>query len=330
MGKTGMLRHVEYIMGMEEKSAAVIYIDLMPTMNGNEMLNTLSSSLLRLKNEEKNFFEKVLGILSSLRPKLSYDTLTGQPSIELKVETSADIQLGLDHLLHFISEIKQNLVIIFDEFQQICNYPEKNIEQLLRTIIQSYPGIPFIFSGSSKHMLEPMFMAANRPFYQSSELMYLDKINEHDYRSFINELFRSGSRIVEDNALSDIFNWTRLHTFYVQYVCNLLYETGQKAIDKKLISTIFHQILSSSEPLFTNYRNLLPDHQYRLLQAIAVQGGIVQPTSAKFIKDHNLTTASSVAASLKALSEKEMIIHDGNQWLVYDVFFSRWLEYHYG
>ncbi len=329
IGKTGLLKHVGSLLGKQKNPIAAIYIDLMPTMNGNEMLNVLSSALIRHKKDEKNFFEKILAILADLRPKISYDTLTGQPSVELKIETSSDIQFGFDHLLHFISEIKQDIVIMLDEFQQICNYPEKNTEQILRAVIQSYPAVPFIFSGSSKHMLEPMFMAANRPFYQSSELMYLDKIDEHDYRNFIKELFRSGSIRIDDDIISDIFNWTRLHTFYVQYVCNLLFETGQKIINKELTNKIFHQILTSSEPLFANYRNLLPAHQYKLLQAIAVEGGIIQPTSAKFIKDHDLTTASSVTTSLKALKEKEMIIHDGKQWLVYDVFFSRWLEYHY-
>jgi hypothetical protein len=36
-----------------------------------------------------------------------------------------------------------------------------------------------------------------------------------------------------------------------------------------------------------------------------------------------------VSTSLKALAEKEMIVYDLNRWNVYDVFFSRWLEYHY-
>jgi hypothetical protein len=67
-----------------------------------------------------------------------------------------------------------------------------------------------------------------------------------------------------------------------------------------------------------------------VLQAIAVADGIAQPTSGAFIKDHMLTSASSVAASLKSLSEKEMIVQSDNKWVVYDVFFSRWLEYQYG
>jgi uncharacterized protein len=337
MGKTGLLKHVKHLLEIKpggvksnKSTPAVIYVDLMPTMNGGEMLNTLSSALLRLKQNEKNFFEKVLSTLATLRPRIAYDGLTGQPTMELKVESPADIQFGFDHLMRFISEIKQDLVFMFDEFQQISQYPEKNMEQMLRTVIQSYPTIPFIFSGSSKHMLEPMFSSASRPFYQSAELMYLDKISVTDYSKFIIGKFEEGDIKTDDETILRILNWTRLHTFYVQHVCNLLFESGQKEIDNELTSKVFHDILTSQEPLFSNYRNLLPAQQYKLLQAISIEDGISQPTSGSFIKNHKLTSASSVATSLKALSEKEMIVQTGNKWVVYDVFFSRWLEYQYG
>lgn len=336
MGKTGLLKHVKYHLappkpsGTKLKPVAVIYVDLMPTMNGNDIINTVSSALLRLKQNEKSFPAKMLAGLARLRPKISFDSLTGQPAVELKVESSSDIQFGFDHLLHFISEINQDMVFMFDEFQQISRYPEKNMESLLRTIIQSYPHIPFIFSGSSKHMLEPMFSAAGRPFYQSAEIMYLDKIPADEYKKFIVEKFVSAGIRIEDEAILRVFAWTRLHTFYVQYVCNLLFETGCKVIDQDLTNHVFHRILTSHEPLFASYRNLIPGHQYRLLQAIAMEDGIAQPTAGAFIKDHLLTTPSSVATSLKALSEKEMIVESENKWIVYDVFFSRWLEYQYG
>lgn len=337
MGKTGLLKHVKHLLehkpngfGRKKTPVVVIYADLMPTMNGNDMLNTISSALLRLKQDEKNFFEKILAILAALRPKITYDNLTGQPVLELKVESPADVQSGFEHLLSFISEIKQDLVFMFDEFQQISRYPEKNMEHLLRAIIQAYPTIPFIFSGSSKHMLEPMFSSAGRPFYQSADLLYLDKIPESGYRDFIVEKFASGGIKTDDEAISRIFIWTRLHTFYVQHVCNLLFEYGRKVVDQDLISQVLHRILISHEPLFASYRNLIPGHQFRLLQAIAVEDGIAQPTSGDFIRDHKLTSASSVATSLKALSQKEMIVQSGSQWVVYDVFFSRWLQYQYG
>ena len=218
---------------------------------------------------------------------------------------------------------------MFDEFQQIGNYPEKNMEAMLRSVIQEYPVIPYIFSGSSKHMLENMFMSAGRPFYQSSELMYLDRINENDYNLFIRENFNRGGRSIDETSVKKVFEWTRLHTYYVQYVCNLLYEKGGKITGEIEVNHVFHQIITDFEPQYINYRNLLSAHQFRLLKAIATEDGVTQPTSGSFITKNDLTSPSSVSTSLKALAGKEMIVFDLSKWNVYDVFFSRWLEYHY-
>jgi AAA+ ATPase superfamily predicted ATPase len=329
MGKTGLLRHVKYQLERTKKAFTVIYVDLLPTMNVNEMLNTVSSALYRVRKNEKNFLERMMNYMSSLRPRLTMDPLTGEPSIELKLESPSDISSGLEQILKLISEIKQNIVFMFDEFQQIARYPEKNIEALLRSVIQTYPAVPFIFSGSSKHMLENMFMSPEKPFYQSSELIYLDRIRENDYRNFILENFNQGRRSIDERSITKVFAWTRLHTYYVQYVCNLLYEKGGKKIKDIEVNDIFHQIITDFEPQFINYRNLLPAHQFRLLKAIAVEDGVTQPTSGNFINRNDLTSASSVSTSLKALADKEMIVYDQAKWEVYDVFLSRWLEYRY-
>ena len=329
MGKTGLLKHVKYRIEHSRKPFTVIYADLLPTMNGNEMLNSISSALYRVRKSEKNFLEKMLSLMVTLRPKLTMDPLTGEPSIELKVESSSEIRSGLEQIIKLISEIRQDIVFMFDEFQQIGNYPEKNIESMLRSVIQTYPAVPFIFSGSSKHMLENMFMSPGRPFYQSSELMYLGRIGDDYYRDFIVEKFKEGNMKIDDQALGKIFNWTRLHTYYVQYVCNHLYGIGESTIGEQVVNRIFHQIITDFEPQYINYRNLLPAHQFRLLKAIAKENGIAQPTSGNFIAKNDLTSPSSVSTSLKALAEKEMIVYDLNKWHVYDVFFSRWLEYNY-
>jgi len=215
---------------------------------------------------------------------------------------------------------------MFDEFQQISQYPEKNMEHILRSIIQSYPAIPFVFSGSSKHMLEPMFSAANRPFYQSAELMYLDEIPEIEYQYFILQKFEAGHKKISAESLTKILEWTRLHTFYVQHVCNLIFESDSRIIDDELIKQVFFNILTSFEPLYSGYRKLIPPQQYKLLLALASENGTRQPTAGDFIKKYDLVSASSVTTSLKALSDKEMIIQNRGCWVVYDVFFSRWLE----
>lgn len=329
IGKTGLLKHVMHQLESRNKSWSVIYADLLPTMNANELLNTMTNSLIRAAKSEKNFLEKMLAALSLLRPSLTIDPLTGQPSLELKTDTPAMIQSGLDKILDLIKGINRNLVFIFDEFQQISHYPEKNIEHVLRTIIQSYPDVHFIFSGSSRHMLENMFMSAGKPFYRSTELMYLEKIDPEAYRKFIIEKFVDAGLVINDEAIGIVFEWTRLHTWYVQYVCNKLFDSGEKNIDSQAVNRIFLQVLNESEPEYINYRNLLTASQFKLLIALASENGVKMPTSGKFISNYDLTSPSSVKASLKSLSEKEMVINENGMWLVYDVFFARWLKYQY-
>ena len=48
---------------------------------------------------------------------------------------------------------------------------------MLRSYVQQNPNIHFIFSGSNKHLLLSMFSNYGRPFYQSGEIMYLNRLN---------------------------------------------------------------------------------------------------------------------------------------------------------
>jgi AAA+ ATPase superfamily predicted ATPase len=51
MGKTGLLKHVKFQLEHSKKPFAVIYADLLPTMNSNEMLNSISSALYRVRKK---------------------------------------------------------------------------------------------------------------------------------------------------------------------------------------------------------------------------------------------------------------------------------------
>lgn len=71
-----------------------------------------------------------------------------------------------------------------------------------------------------------MFGDATRPFYQSTEMMYLGEIPADIYTFFIIKLFTKNSRQVEANIIAELLRWCRGHTWYVQYVGNKLFETG--------------------------------------------------------------------------------------------------------
>ena len=55
-------------------------------------------------------------------------------------------------------------------------------------------------------------------------------------------------------------------------------------------------------------------------------GIVAQPTAGKFIKDHNLSGASSVKAALKVLEDKELVYRKPEGYVVYDRFMDLWLK----
>jgi RIO-like serine/threonine protein kinase len=73
----------------------------------------------------------------------------------------------------------------------------------------------------------------------------------------------------------------------------------------------------------------LPPKQKIVLQAIAKEGIAHNITSAKFIKKHNLNSASSVQAAVKLLLRNDLITQTDGAYRVYDHFFSEWLSTYY-
>ena len=233
MGKTGLLKHVGFLLNNLRKNKALVYIDLMPTQSASDLLSTLGTALINARHKEKNIIEKIVAVLSSLRPGFTYDNLTGQPSLVFNIATENDFSMGFRQLLALFDSIKKELTIVLDEFQQILEYPENRIENLLRTIIQENPQINFIFSGSDKHMMEAMFSNPTRPFFQSVELMYLGPIATENYRKFIKNHFNAANFDISETAINRLLEWCRYHTYYVQHFCNRLFAKAMLKINEE-------------------------------------------------------------------------------------------------
>ena len=73
----------------------------------------------------------------------------------------------------------------------------------------------------------------------------------------------------------------------------------------------------------------LSKNQFKLLTAIAKEGTVTGVSSAEFLNRYNLAQSTAQQA-FKVLLEKELLYEEhsseGSRVMVYDPFFSRWLE----
>lgn len=322
-GKSGLLKHLQHHFKQEKKD--FVYIDVYGTSNLQEFTQQFGGVVLNeLETSSAKALKKITQALASLRPVISFDEFTGAPQVQIDANPKA-LDENLQLIFNYLDSKGREIVIAIDEFQEVANYPEKKTVALLRTLVQHSKNLRFVFSGSSKHMLIDMFSNIKQPFYQSTQLLELGKIEQKHYQAFITHHLANGNRKMSDEAMALVFHYTRLHTFYVQFLCNRLYQSGKRAIDDKHVRTIMNTILQEQEPIYVNYRNLLPKNQFNLLRAIASEGGVEKLTSAKFLKNHRLPAASSVQAAYKGLVTKEMLLEEEGKHYLQDVFFSLWL-----
>ena len=174
--------------------------------------------------------------------------------------------------------------------------------------------------------MQNIFFDAKRPFYQSSELMSLDKIDRNIYISFIKEKFKSREMTIDDESVNFIMDWTRGHTYYVQFFCYRLFSLDLRKISLEHTKNLSGNIIEENESLYLGYKNILSEIQWNLLNAIAKEGKVNEPTAASFLQKYALGNASSVNFTIKKLLNMEMVYEESGNFYVYDVFFSRWLE----
>ena len=324
MGKTGLIKHV-FDQISTDSSKVPIYFDIMGTTGFDEFVKVFCNAVLQAMSKTEHAWKGFLKKLAALRPSLAFDSLTGEPRISLDIRNEQEIELTLDLVFKLMAQKKKNFVVAIDEFQQIASYPEKNVEAILRAHVQKLSNISFIFSGSKKHMLSEMFSQPSRPFFNSTQMMFLEVIGQEAYFDFIRYHFTKRGKSIEDDAMECIADYTGLHTFYVQFLCNRLFSAFKKVGDREVKDTI-RTILRENEPIYANYLNLLTISQYKTLRAIAMDGIVENPTSGKFLASHQLGAASSVSQAVSSLTGKEFIHNDGGSLSVQDKFFAQWIR----
>ncbi len=329
MGKTGLILHTfNYI--NEQHVTPCLYVDLFSTQDLQAFINQFAGTLLATFPEKNSIGKKIAQWIKSMRPVITYDSLTGLPEVSIDFSTHRQAESSLTNIFSFLEQLEQPIVVAFDEFQQIRQYPEKNMEALLRTHIQHLKNVRFIFSGSNKHIMNDMYNDSQHPFFASTTPIILSEISNEVYSAFIDEKFGNHNRTITTDAVQFILEWTRTHTYYTQAVCNHVYATEKRKITKPIVQQCCHDILMVHEPIFYQYRQMLTHIQWALLKAIAIEGEVSQPHAKEFLKKHPVGTSANVQRALEALLKNEMIYCDelekGVRYRVYNVFLSRWLE----
>lgn len=325
-GKSALIKHVFFL---KKTDYNCIFVDLFSTKNIKDFADLLANSIYQSYQKKKKG-QLFLNKIKLLRPIIAMNELTGGLEITLDITRNVSIERTIPQLLTYLDEQGLKFVIAFDEFQQILKYPEKNIEEILRTSIQSLNNCQFIFCGSHVHLMNELFNNAKRPFYASCSNLTLSKINSKKYVQFCQHHFQKKKAVISSEAVLYVLKNTNSHIYFVQKIMHELYAAKYKNIGIEEVHKIIRQILIENEVVYFQYRNLLTPSQWELLSAIAKEDKLFQPYASEFIRKYGFT-ASNVKRTLSALTDKEMVFYHANvdapYYEVQDKLLKLWFQY---
>ena len=327
LGKSGLIQHFFAQNDIKEKYH-VFFVDIYATTSLAEFVYTLGKEIYeQLKPQSTIWKEKFFQIITSFRVGFKLDAMSGAPSFDLGLGDIQIPQTTLDEIFAYIDESDKPCIIAIDEFQQIGEYPEKNVEALLRTKIQKCRRAQFIFSGSKRHVMSNMFNSPSKPFYQSAISMGLEPLPIDIYADFANRLFDERGKHIKREAIEQVWRLYDGYTWFVQMIMNELFALTN--VDETCLADRIDEarwnVIMAQEQSYKDLLSKLSPRQKMVLQAIAKEGVAQNITSGKFIKKYNLNSASSVQSAVKLLLKSDLLTQTERGYRVYDFFLSEWL-----
>lgn len=305
------------------------YIDIYHTTSLREFTYTFGRQVFNeLKSKSRKMALWFVQALKSLSADFGFDPSTGMPTFSLSLGDIRNPEFTLEEIFKALEQADKPCIVCFDEFQQIANYPEKNIEALLRGHIQHLGNANFIFSGSSRHLLTQMFHSYAHPFYNSTSTLVLGPIDLDAYTEFATHWFNRYDKHIDAAIIHQVYQLMESNTYYIQKVLHELFEntaSGETCAFEQLPEIIDNMIEEQSAS-YKQLLSMLPDRQKEVLFAIANENKAEKITGAQFIRRYSLPSSSMVQSSVKKLLESDFVTYFDGVYSVPDVLFRMYLK----
>lgn len=328
LGKTGLIYHCFDKPEVQEQ-VTTLFIDILHTTSLQEFTYLMGRAVFKtLGSRSQQMMKNIIDTLRSLRGSFGYDPIQGTPTFDIKLGEITNPSYTLEEIFACLEKAEQRCIVAIDEFQQIVNYPDKNVEALLRTHIQQSANANYIFAGSERHIMGEMFLDHARPFYQSASIMSLSPISFDIYSEFIQHHFKVNHLTVIPEAINKVYQQFQGNTYYIQKTFREAFsssvETG-KTCDIAMVDNIIDDMMRESGRKYSETLSRLTLPQKELLYAIADEGHAQRITSGQFIKRHYLQSASSVQAAIRKLMEYGLVTSSDGSYYIEDQLFNYWI-----
>lgn len=329
-GKTSLIKKV---LGVLKRAKLItVYVDLYKATSQTKFVDIYARAVAE---QVTGNLGKVMALVKNFLPKLLPKVVIraeGAPEIEFDYNHQRPITPLLDDLLESVAKIARqrgrNAVVVFDEFQEITDYGDDEIERAMRTRFQAHNNVAYVFMGSKQHLMKKLFLSKNRPFYHSGKHFQLMKIPAEKFADFIAGNFRKGGFKIPTQVVADILNKTECHPYYTQLLGSALWdyaqERGRSDLTARDVDQALNLVLDRESHAYVEIWDSLKGYGRILVEALA-KCDQAKIFSSEFAVANNLAAPASIQRPAYSLEERGIIERRNGHYALADVFFKMWV-----
>lgn len=328
MGKTSLVDFVFEKPSIKDEYIT-IFIDILQTTTFREFIFTLGTAVFdTVATRSEKWRKQFVTFMKSLSGSFGYDPIQNTPTFDIRLGDIQQPEYTLREIFQYLESVDKRCLVVIDEFQQITRYPEKNVEEILRTHIQKLSNANFVFSGSRRRLMEEMFFSAKRPFYQSAKPLRLEAIDREVYFDFALSHFQKAGKTISKEAFNHVYDTFWGVTLYVQRLMKDAYieTSSDMTCDVDMVKRLIENYIKENDSHLREQLSFITEAQKELLYAIHAEGQVQSITSSAFNKKHRLRSPSSTQSAALKLLEYDLITRKEKTYSLSDSLLSLWLD----
>ena len=308
------------------KGKWIVYVDLLEVKTVEDIYKRMLNGIAKAKTGS-NLIQNLLKKAAMLRPSMTFDPMTGLPSIS--IDTSVELQPeSLEGLLDLFGEKDfRNAVIVIDEFQDIRNL--KDAQQalaIMRSKIQFLQVTPFVFCGSIQNEMHLIFNDPHSPFFKSALPLAVGPIDRFTFLDFIKEKFNRVKIRISPDVIDKILQLSNNNPGDTQQLCSAVFDVtdSDEVIDENTIIRALIYIFGEERKGYESILARITSIQLKCLTAVAQRGG-KNITSSEFITRSGVTHPATIKKAMSRLEDLKIVFRINGEYRFVNPFFAQWL-----
>jgi len=326
-GKSSLVTKAIKNIKAERKDILFVRINIFKCETEQEFYSTFAKKIMEeISTSAESLLSNAKNFISRLLPKLSISDPLNQYEIALGVDVRNN-PIGEDILdlpQQIATKKKKKVVICIDEFQQIGEYTDTlKFQKTLRSHWQTHSDVAYILYGSKKHMMMHIFGEYNSPFYRFGDMMFLPKIANDEWKSYLVGRFEDTGKSITPDLAGYLAEKVENHPYYVQQLAQYAWLRTSDVCSKTIIDDALQAMLDSLNLQFINLMDTLTEKQRSLLCAIS--DGVKNLSASDTLQRYNLGTSGNIRILKDALKKRDIIDATGKNIEIQDPIFKRWI-----